>query len=401
MLASAAHALFPTLLAAFVLGLLGAASGPFLARFAAQRTLAQPLALALEDEIVLLRGVLQDVRRLPYLTSLTGRDFAAGANGRIWEALIGCSPECAGVAEDASEQECEERGQTLVARRDDYLLQVQAQLLAGPAPVGDTERLAELLEPATVELDDAAVVEAGHCVLASGMDRNRLSGVGLVLPTSTPDSSDPAHPPLHRVHVPASRARQVGAAIVASVTAAAAPGFAVAAGFHGLAAGLAVASVLALTALSIVIALVDLDTFYVDLHTFVGGGALAWLLAVAAAGVEGSWGRLTAGVLIVAGTALVFEAGNKLYKLVRGQDGQGFGDTLIVLATAGVPPALAGSWELGYYSVMVGMVVGVLGWVVGFARGKLTRTTPFAFGPYLAAGWVLAWLGVVATGVTL
>lgn len=388
---NALAALFPLPWLAVALAVAGAVAGWGLTLVAARRTLAQPLALALTEEVTVLRGVLSEVRRLPYLTSLTAHDFAAGSHARLWQALLSNSPECAGLAEDAEEGEFAARGEALAARRSDFLSQVRGSLLAGPAPVGDVAALEQLLGDVLEPLDDAAVVDAGQAVLEAGMDRNRLSGAGLVLPTSTPDSTDVTRPPLHRVYVPPERGRRLVSSSLAAAAFALAPGLASSSGMTGAALVAATLSVLVLSVLSIVVSLVDLDTFYIDMPVFAAGSAVAWAGAAAAALLDGSPGRLLSGVGVIVVTALLFELGNRLHKLFRGHDGQGFGDTLILIATAGVPAALASSWTLGYYTIMAGMLLGVAGWVVGAARGRLTRSTPFAFGPYLSSGWVLAW----------
>ena len=80
--------LLPDTLAAAVLAALGAVLALVLVPYAARRTVKQPLEVAVEDEVRLLVGVLSDLRRLPYMTSLAPTDFAAGANARIWAGLL-------------------------------------------------------------------------------------------------------------------------------------------------------------------------------------------------------------------------------------------------------------------------------------------------------------------------
>lgn len=382
-------------LAGAALGAAGAAAGPLLARFAAARAVAQPLALALGDEVTLLAGVLADVRRLAYLTSLSASDFAAAANGRVWTALLdAAAPELSGLGDDPAEDDCAAAGQLLADRSADLLADVTAALAAGVAPATDGARLAELLAQAQADApDDAKVVEAGQAVLLTGTDRAKWGGAGLVLPTSTPDSVDPAVPPLQRVLITASKARRTATAAVTGLVAACVPWFVTAApaSFTGVAAVLAALAVLVLLVGSVVIALVDYDTMYIDMKAFVATCAGAWGLTLAADAAGGDLGRSLHGVAIVVGTAVMFETTVFVYKLVRGIVGQGFGDTLIILATAGVPPALVGDWMLGYYSVMAALVVAMIGWVVLRVRGKIERRTYFAFGPYLAAGWAVGW----------
>jgi len=399
---SAIDALFPHLPLALSLAGAMALASVFLTHLAARRTLAQPLALAPAQERDTLRGVLADVRRLPYVSALHTEDFAVGVHARIWAALLAACPSVADLPEDLADADCERIGASLAARSGEVLAAVAAALAAGPAPVGDAAAMAALFELGDLAGDsalaDVAVVEAASAVLAAGTDRNRFSGVGLVVPTNTPDSADPAHPSLHRVLTAPPRLRIVIAAVASALTAAAAPGLVVAAGYAlaSVPGVLAIAAVLVLVATSQVVAHVDLDTFYLDLPAFGVGAGAAWVLTVAAALTAGHPRSLLAGVLVIAATAALFTGGNALFRLVRGEDGQGLGDSIIIIATSGVPAALTGNWTLGYLTVMAGLFAGIAGWGTGAVRGRLTRRSPFAFGPYLAIGWALAWVLLVA-----
>jgi len=399
---SAIDALFPHLPLALSLAGAMALASVFLTHLATRRTLAQPLALAPVQERDTLRGVLADVRRLPYVASLTPADFAVGVHARIWAALLAACPSVANLPEDLADEDCERIGASLSVRAGEVLTQVHAALAAGPAPVGDAVALAGLYELGDLHEDsasaDVAVVEAASAVLAAGTDRNRFSGVGLVVPTNTPDSADPAYPSLHRVLTAPPRLRLLVAAFASAATAAAAPGLVAAAGYAPASPSgvLALAAILVLVATSQVVAHVDLDTFYLDLPVFGVGAGAAWVLTALAALTAGHPRSLLAGALVIAATAALFIGGNALYRLVRGEDGQGLGDSIIIIATSGVPAALTGSWTLGYLTVMAGLFAGVAGWSAGALRGRLTRRSPFAFGPYLAIGWALAWVLLVA-----
>ena len=76
---------------------------------------------------------------------------------------------------------------------------------------------------------------------------------------------------------------------------------------------------------------------------------------------------------------------------------QGAGDTWIVLVTAGVPAALTGSWQVGLYGMLAGCLLTIAFWSVQRMRGLATAETAMAFGPYLAAGWVISLAGWVFT----
>ena len=153
---------------------------------------------------------------------------------------------------------------------------------------------------------------------------------------------------------------------------------------------LAAAALVVLSLASVAWAVVDFDTMYLDTPMFWPTTAAAWLLAVLAGGLDQDWRRALAGVAVAVVGALVFEGSNLAYRLVRGRDGMGGGDTLILLATAGVPAAITGAWVLGYYVLIGSMVTAIVGWVVQRAVGRLDRHTPTAFGPYLALGWIIA-----------
>jgi hypothetical protein len=392
--------LLPAPVLAAVFAAVGCAAGPFISSLAARRAVKQPLALALDDEGRLLSGVLGELRRLPYLATLKPEDFAVGSHARIWAALLTtCGPQLGGLGEEPDDDTCAEVGAELDVVSATILSAVNAELAAGPAPAGDTTRLADLCRDARVSpLDDAKVVESGNAVLATGSDRNRHGGFGLVLPTATPDSTDPGKPPLQRVLLEPGRARKVLTSLALAAAAAVLPAFVHASGFSGIGTVLACLALLTLLAGSALIALVDLETFTLDLPSFALLTGASWALTVAADASRHAWARPLNGVFVVAAVACLFEGANFVYKRVRGVDGQGFGDTLIVLATVGIPPAIAGNWTLGYYSLMAGLVVAIIGWTIGAVRQKLGRTTPFAFGPYLAAGWVVGWVTFLLFG---
>lgn len=402
MFASLTTALWPHPVLALALAVLAAAGGGALTFVAARRTVTMPLTLALEAETELLAGVLGDLRRYPYLTNIKPSDFASGAHARIWDALQQTLGPDAHMAEGASEEDCATVGAALTGRANDILAGTAALLAAGPAPAADADRFGELAvvagargyittaDSSAQDVADGAVMTAAADVLAGGDDRNRLSGAGLVLPTRTPDSCDPARPPLERVHVPPTRTRTQVTAALSALAASFIPGTLTAAHLAGPAAlvgGLALALLLAA---SVVIALVDLDTFFIDMKVWVVGTVATWVAAVGAVALAGEMSRVVAGVVMVVATAVLFEGSNLLFKLARGVDGQGFGDTLIIVATVGAPAALTGSIEVGFWAVMGGLLAAIAGWVAGRVTGRVNRNTPFAFGPWLAAGWVIA-----------
>lgn len=393
--------LFPSAVAAGALAFVGLVLGFFLVPFAARRTLAQPLEMALEDEVTLLLGVLSDVSRLPYLTTIRPADFASGANARLWAAMLAVAqPELASLPDDPDDAQCQEVGERIARSAAAFHDQLQSVLSTGLSRVADGDRLAYLASlSAARQPSNEEVLEAAAAVLTTGTARNTLSGSGLLVPSDVPDSLDPVRPPLRRVLATATRLRQVVGATLLAAVLSVSYGFAATAGLTGVGLWLAVGGLTALAGGSLVIALVDLDTMYIDLRSFAVTVVLSWVLVAAALGVSGRWAGLFSGVVIVAATAVVFEVANRLYRWRRGVDGQGFGDTLILVLTVGVPPAIVGDWRLGFFSVMCAMTLALLGWVVGAVRGKLRANSPMAFGPYLAAGWVVGWFGYLLMGV--
>src|SRR5690606_18423526 len=121
----------------------------------------------------------------------------------------------------------------------------------------------------------------------------------------------------------------------------------------------------------------------IDVPVWAAGTAVAWVAAAASAVAAGDPARLLAGVMMVVVVGVGMEGMNLLYRLRRGTDGQGFGDTLLIIATVGVPPVLAADYRVGFWSVFAGLVVGVLGWSAARLAGRVHRSEPFAFGPWL------------------
>lgn len=389
-------ALLPHPWVALVLAAVAAPASLLLVRHAARRTLTQPVAMALGEERVVLAGVLCDLRRYPYLATISASDFAVHSHGSIWAALQHALGSAATVPDGLPEAEYEPLGAQLAARQDEVLAAARLRLVEGRTPVHDLTRWDELaVEGAHADAQgrdaaDAGVVSAAEAVLAAGYDRNRLAGTALVLPTTDPNSTDAERPPLARVETTPSTLRRVLTAAATSLVAALIPAMAGALGHGALATGFAAASLGALLLACVVLALVDLDTLYIDVPTLSLGAGAAWLFALAAAIASGDWTRVIPGVVVVVVVIVLFEGINLLFRLLRGVDGQGFGDTLLYIATVGIPPALTGDWRLGYWSIVAAIVASAVGWGIARAAGKANRHTPFAFGPWLAAGWVLA-----------
>lgn len=158
-------------------------------------------------------------------------------------------------------------------------------------------------------------------------------------------------------------------------------------GLSGPAAVLAWAAFAAFAVLSTVLALIDLDTRRLPNVIVLTGYGLALGLLGLASAVSGDTGALVRGL---AGMVCLY-AGYWLIRFVR-PDGMGGGDVKL----AGLAGLYLG-W-LGWGALAVGSLAAfVLGGafaVALVARGRATRRSAFAFGPWLLAGaWVGIWFG--------
>lgn len=358
-----------------------------------QRAASRPVGLDLEAEALVIASVWADPRRLPYLMDLEADDFAAGPHKRIWQAFLQSAGNQGVYKSQVGKQSDADRlGAELKAQTEPWRSQVQALLetadlnymLSGlPSQTKDGVLLQE-------EAADKVVVASGGAVMGAAMDRNVLNGAALIVPSDTPDSVSADQPPVLRVSAHVTSTRKTVAAIAAVAWVAGLALLLPLTGYSGLPLLAAAASWLILGAGMGIVAMVDYDTMYIDMKAWAAGTAGAWVLAVAAAFLADDLGRLVSGAVMVAAVAVLFEVVNLGYKLVRGRYGQGFGDTLIIVATVGIPPALTGQWQLGYYSVMGALLAAIAGWIIAKVMGRAGRNIPFAFGPWLALGPLLA-----------
>lgn len=144
-------------------------------------------------------------------------------------------------------------------------------------------------------------------------------------------------------------------------------------------------------------AIVDLMTMYLDDKAFYLGVSLGWGLTILALWEQHRLSQLIPGVVFTLAMVVIFEGINKYFRYRRGMDGLGFGDTLIIVGTVGIPTALAGAWVLGYRIVMLSFILGIMGFFYMKIVNKHKKTQPFAFGPYLAIGWVFGIISWVLT----
>jgi len=244
--------------------------------------------------------------------------------------------------------------------------------------------------PAPARIAREELVARASLVYNSGVDRNEYAGSARIERTGEPAR------PLRRVP---SRTTPLRAAITALMlaTGGLVAGATATRGTTTAAqAGIAAALVL-LTVGSVIWTLVDLETMYVDTPTFWALGGAAWAAALAGAALDGTLRAALTGLLVVLAVVGGIEAVNQVYRRIRGRHGMGMGDYLLVLATIGVPVAVTGDMLLGQVILIVSLLAGIVGWTfTRLTRPGFTRDTPYAFGPYLASGWLL---GMLVNGV--
>lgn len=153
---------------------------------------------------------------------------------------------------------------------------------------------------------------------------------------------------------------------------------------------LAQISLLMLLFFSIEWAIVDIMTMYLDDLFFKVGVISSWLPIVIYSITNDSYKGLIVGGIVTAIIMLFMETVNRIYKTLRGMDGMGFGDTLIIIGTVGVPVSILGDWVMGYKIIMYSFIFGIIGSLLIRKILNLKSGEPFAFGPFLAVGWIIS-----------
>jgi prepilin signal peptidase PulO-like enzyme (type II secretory pathway) len=357
----------------YILAFIGAALGFPLAWLAARRSTHQPISYDLDAESRIFRSIAADPTLYLRVLELQVDDFADPNHKKQWASLQQRFALITAPEKVLSELEAE--------------TWITSQLLTHSDLFSDALELPQSYEKAP-ERDSLAksVVADAQLVLAASNDRNLYNGHSPII------QGGEGNPILIRQLIAPSTFRITLTIIINAGSWSITPILAQAAANSTLSQFFVIISLCLLASSSLLWALVDIDTMYLDTPTFWPGAIIAWGLAVCAAVADYDLSRLLPGVLIALGGAMVFELANLGYRIVRGSDGMGGGDTLILLATAGVPAALFGSWSLGYYAALGSLILGVIGWIILFILGKVTRATPYPFGPYLALGWILATL---------
>jgi len=377
----------PTVLGA-ILAVALAALTPVILRVARRRTLAQPLLHHRDAERAVVAAVLADPRLYVYVHQLEPGHFTDSALGALWAAIAEHNRE---VSVPEVPGDTEKAYAVLEAAAD----AVPGDLVAQLRRTDFDDAAAACRDEILAAADDGALpretlVAQASLVYNAGLDRTEFSGSARIEHTGDPDT------PLVRVpSEPTVLRRAVTALLLAAGGyAAGAVGTTLADG--AAASGLIAGSLVVLTVGSVVWTIVDLETMYVDTGTFWPLTGLAWVLALAAGFADGSLGDAVTGLVVVGVVVGFIEIVNQVFRRVRGKHGMGMGDYLLILATIGVPVAVSGSWMLGQVILIASLLAGIVGWVVTrLTRPGFTRESPYAFGPYLACGWMLGMLAWV------
>lgn len=361
-----------------LLALTLALSTPLVVALARRRVSAQPLDHHLQEERDVIAAVLAEPGHYVYVHQLRAEHFVDEALGAAWSCIAEYNRDVAIPPVEAGDVAYE----TLSA-------------VGALVPTGlDAHLHAEGHHwlPTPVRLPREELVARASLVYNAGLDRIEYSGSARIERTGDRDN------PLRRVPSRTSALRWTIAAAMLALGGLLSAHQAATADTTGASAGIA-AAISLLTVGSVIWTLVDLETMYIDTPTFWIFGGAAWVAALLAAVLEDTVRQALTGLAVVAGVVGGIEAVNQIYRRIRGRHGMGMGDYLLVLATIGVPVAVTGSLMLGQIILIVSLLAGIVGWLFNrVTRPGFTRETPYAFGPYLASGWLL---GMLLWGVAL
>jgi len=371
-----------------VLGGLLAVLTPWLVNIARTRALAQPTPAHPQAEIDVVAHVLRTPSRYVYVHQLRGAHFTDIHLGEIWDAIVAHNDHVALPDEHTDPKQALRLLEDCEASVSlDLIEGVQRGALSDPA----RERLAGLLvSSSTTDSTTGStpgrdeLVAQASLVYNAGVDR--LDYVGNSRIELTGDTEQP----LRRIVEAGGALRHMIAAIMLGIGGMLS--LAVGGGRNDSAAGwLVTASLLVLTIGSVIWALVDQDTMYIDLPTFYALTGIAWLLAIAAGWLGDGLMMPVRGLLTSLGVVVFIEVVNQIFRRIRGQHGMGGGDYLLILATIGVPVAVTGDFLLGQWILILSLLAGIVGWIVTrLTKPGFSKASPYAFGPYLAGGWLLA-----------
>jgi prepilin signal peptidase PulO-like enzyme (type II secretory pathway) len=172
----------------------------------------------------------------------------------------------------------------------------------------------------------------------------------------------------------------------------------VACGAAGFAAGVTVtqtwwqaAAVLVAVAGLLVVSAVDVDTMYVDYGTLIPTVIVSWGLAITGAVVAGDFGHVARSVGLVVAMLVSLELLAFVYRKLRRREGLGGGDTVMLLLAVGTPALAGASYTVTVSGIVVAAGLAIIVNMVQVVLGRRRTGDPFAFVPYLAAGWLVAW----------
>lgn len=364
-----------------MLTLLGVVISPLLVKIAGKRALRQPLAAHLDEERRILATVLRNPASYAYIHQLEAIHFVDEQIGAIW-ALIKKNtshitfPE-ARDNKEATFNKLAKAGVAVPGNLND--------LVRGKA--NDQVFLNNILAN-NKNLERRELLRQATMVYSAGCDRTEYRGKCIV------ERTGDDRQPLRRVPAKIGVGRHLVTMLLTGI------GFYIAGAIslHGTEDNvlgdpsqmLIIAGLCALTIGSVLWTLVDVDTMYIDMQTFHIFGGLAWIFVIANTLVNHQLGNALRGIVVAGGIIVFIEIINRVYRIIRGQDGMGGGDYLIIVATIGVPVAITGSWAVGQAILILSLLAGLVGWVLRrVTEPGFNRTTPYAFGPYLACGWML------------
>lgn len=362
----------------------GGIFGRWAAGLSARRSATQPVDVDVAAERSLLEALWTNPEHWVRVAgALSVDDFTSSARAALFVAFTEAAERCAVPApnpDTTSETDANRIAADVATRVEVCDWQNTVGSFAVADAAGELDRLASSTR-ARASLKD--LMGAGGRVVSATEGRRLNTSASPIVATGDDEA------PLRRVSVPASHRRRAGHLVAGAAGGFAGALFVASLGFSGGALAAAVVAVAAMVAGGVVISAVDVDTFYIDFGSFIPTALVSWSATVAAVVAAGEPARLIAGAGTGLAIGLGFEVVARVWGALRGKT-QGGGDTLLVVVTAGVPAALAGSYQLGLGSMLAGSIALIVVWSVGRVRGRVTRDTPFAYGPYLFAGAGLA-----------
>lgn len=149
----------------------------------------------------------------------------------------------------------------------------------------------------------------------------------------------------------------------------------------------------------VVIAVVDVDTLYLGLPAMIFMGLGSWGCGALFVVNNERPRDLLMGLCVVVVWVIALETVNFIYKILRKTDGLGFGDAVIIAATAGVPSAVTGDFMVGFFGVVCGFIIAGLVQIPMAVYKKEGARAAFALGPYLCVGWLASWIVLNQVGL--